>query len=110
MGKWMPVLFYHPGSPQLFFDQVVKKSLVLPYPRRQLLFDDLPDTVFPLHPEDDTVASVIAHIHREQTFLQAIRFAEVKLSQSAIGLYQLGELNVANELYLHKDPFELLLS
>jgi hypothetical protein len=85
----------------------MKNGLVLPYPGRQLLFDDLPDPILALHPQYDTVAAIIAHIHREQPFLQPIGLAEIKLSQSAIGLYQLGELNVANELYLHKDPFEL---
>jgi hypothetical protein len=84
----------------------VKGRFVFPDPRGQLLFDDLPDPVFPLHPQDDPVAPVIAHVHREQTLLQTIRFAKIELSQSAIGLYQLGELNVPDELYLHKAPFE----
>lgn len=79
---------------------------VLPDPGGQLLFKDLPDPVFALHPQHDPVAPVIAHIHGEQALRQTIRFAKIELSQSAIGLYQLGELYVPDELYLHKAPFE----
>jgi hypothetical protein len=70
-----------------------------------LLFHDLPDSVLSLHPQHDPVTPVIAHVHREQPFRQTIRFAEIELSQTAIGLYQLSELNVPDELYLHKAPF-----
>ena len=81
-------------------------GFVLPDPRRQLLLQDLPYSVFPLHSQHDPVAPVIAHVHREQALLQTIRFAKIELSQSAIGLYQLGELNVSDELYLHNAPVE----
>jgi hypothetical protein len=84
----------------------VKGSFVLPDPGWQLLLDDLPYPVFALHPQHDPVTPVIAHVHREQTLLQTIRLAKIEFSQSAIGLYQLGELNVPDELYLHKAPFE----
>jgi hypothetical protein len=84
----------------------MKNLLVLPYPGGELLFDDLPNAVFPLHPQYNPVAAVIAHINSKQSFLQPIRLAEVKLSQSAVCLHQLGELDVPDELYLHKVPFE----
>ncbi len=65
----------------------------------------------PLHPQYDPVTAVIAHVHREQAFLQAIRFAKIELSQTALGLDQLGELNVPDELYLHKRlPLKKLIS
>jgi hypothetical protein len=88
----------------------MKSSLILPYPGRQLLLDDLPNPVFTLHPQNDPVAPVIAHVHRELAFCQTIRFAKIELSQTAIGLYQLGELYVPDELYLHKAPVEMLMS
>jgi hypothetical protein len=109
VGKGKPLLFYHPGGTQFFFDEVVKYGLVLPYPCRQLLFDDLPDAVFTLHSEHDPVAAVITHIYGKHSFRQAIRFAEVELSQAAIGFYQLGKLDIPDKLYLHKAPFELNL-
>jgi hypothetical protein len=84
----------------------MKYRLVLPYPRRQLLLDDLPDAIFALHSQYDPVSTVVAHVHSEQSFLQSIGLAEVKLSQSAVGLYQFCELDVPDELYLHKVPFE----
>jgi hypothetical protein len=86
----------------------MKGCLILPDPGGQLLLDDLPHPVFPLHPQYDPVTPVIAHVHREQTLRQTIRFAEIKLPQTAIGLYQLGELNVPDELYLHKAPFDVV--
>jgi hypothetical protein len=84
----------------------MKYGFVFPDPGRQLLLDDLPHPVFPLHSQNDPITAVIAHVHRKQTLLQTIRFAKIKLPQSAIGLYQFGELNVPDELYLHKAPFE----
>jgi len=84
----------------------VKNAFIFPYPRRKLLFDDLPDAVLPLHPQHDPVAAVITYIYSKQSFLQAVRLAEIEFSQSAVSLHQFGELNVPDELYLHKVPFE----
>src|SRR5579863_5159657 len=77
---------------------------ILPDPGGQLLLNDLPDSVLTLHPEHDPVTPVISHVHREHPLRQTIRFAEIELSQTAIGLYQFGELYVPDELYLHKAP------
>jgi len=41
----------------------VKNLLVLPDPGRELLLDDLPDAVLPLHPQNDPIAAVITHIN-----------------------------------------------
>jgi len=71
-----------------------------------LLLHDLPDPVLALHPQHDPVTPVVAHVYGELTLRQTIRFAEIELSQTAIGLYQLGELDVPDELYLHKAPFK----
>jgi hypothetical protein len=84
----------------------MKNLLVLPNPGRELLFDDLPNAIFPLHPQYNPVAAVITHINSKQSFLQPVGLAEVKLSQSAVSLHQFGELDVPDELYLHKVPFE----
>jgi hypothetical protein len=84
----------------------MKNTFVLPDPGGELLFDDLPNAVFPLHPQYDPVAAVIAHIDSKQPFLQAIRLAEVKFSQSAVRFHQFGKLDIPDELYLHKVPFE----
>jgi len=84
----------------------MKDGFVLPDPGRQLLLDDLPHTIFPLHSQHDPVAAIIAHVNSEQAFLQSIGFAKIKFSQSAFGLDQLGKLNIPDELYLHKDAFE----
>jgi len=84
----------------------MKYGFVFPDPRWQLLLDDLPDSVLPLHSQHDPVAAVIAYVHGKQSLLKTIRFTKIKLSQTALGLYQLGELNVPDELYLHKAPFE----
>jgi hypothetical protein len=84
----------------------MKNSLVLPDPGRELLFDDLPHAIFALHSQYDPVSTVVANVHSEQSFLQSVGLAEVKLSQSAVGLYQFGKLYVPDELYLHKVPFE----
>ena len=86
----------------------MKIGLIIPDPRRQLLLDDLPYAVFPFHPENNTVAAVIAHIYGEQPFLQSIGFAEIEFSQPPVRFYELGELNVSDELYMHTDDFELL--
>jgi hypothetical protein len=85
----------------------VKNGLVLPDPGRQLLFNDLPNAVFALHPEYDPVAAVIAYVYGEKSFLETVRLAEIEFPQPAVGFYEFGELDVANELYLHKAPFEL---
>jgi hypothetical protein len=71
-----------------------------------LLLDDLPHAIFPLHPQDDPVSTIITHVYGEQAFLQPVGLAKIKFSQSTVSLYQLGELNVPDELYLHKDAFE----
>jgi len=84
----------------------VKNLLVLPDPGGELLFDDLPNAVFPLHPQYDPIAAVITHINSKKSFLQPIGLAEVKFSQSSIRFHQLGELDVSDKLYLHKAPFE----
>jgi hypothetical protein len=84
----------------------MKNLLVLPDPGRELLFDDLPNAVLPLHPQYNPVAAVVTHINSKQSFLQPVGLAEVKLSQSAVCLHQFGELDVPDELYLHKVPFE----
>jgi hypothetical protein len=107
MGKREPLLFYDPCGTQLFFDQGVKGGFIFPYPGRQLLFDDLPDAVFTLHSQNDPVTAVVTHIYREKSFLESVRLTEVEFSQSAVGLYQFGELDVPDELYLHKVPFEI---
>ena len=106
MGQGKPVLFYDPGTAQFFFDQRVKNRFIFPDPGGQLLFDDLPYAIFALHSQYDPVSTVVAHVHSEQSFLQSIGLAEVKFSQSAVGLYQFGELDIPDELYLHKVPFE----
>ena|SRR5579864_1893504 len=110
MGKGKPLLFYHSGGAQFFFDEGVKDGLIFPYPRRQLLFDDLPDTVFALHSQDDAIATIVTDVYGEQSFLQSVGFAEVELSQSAVGLYEFGELDIPDELYLHKAPFEFVIT
>jgi len=74
------------------------------------LFDDLPDAVFTLHSQNDPVTAVVAHIYSEKSFLESIRLAEVEFSQSAVGFYQFGELDVPDELYLHKVPFEIIFN
>jgi hypothetical protein len=84
----------------------MKNRLIFPDPCRQLLLDDLPYAIFALHSQYDPVSTVVAHVHSEQSFLQSIGLTEVKFSQSAIGLYQFCELDVPDELYLHKVPFE----
>jgi len=84
----------------------VKGSFILPYPCGQLLLDDLPHSIFALHSQHDPVAAVITNVHGEQAFLQPVGFAKIELSQTAFGLHQLGELNVPDKLYLHKDAFE----
>ena len=106
MGQGKPVLFYDPGAAQLFFDERMKNCFIFPDPCRQLLFDDLPNAIFALHSQYDPVSTVVAHVHSEQSFLQSVGLAEVKFSQSAVGLYQFGELDIPDELYLHKVPFE----
>ena len=106
MGKGKPVLFYHSGAAQLFFDERVKNSLIFPDPCRQLLLDDLPYAIFALHSQYDPVSTVVADVHGEQSFLQPVGLAEIKFSQSTVGLYQFGELDIPDELYLHKVPFE----
>jgi hypothetical protein len=75
-----------------------------------LLFDDLPDPIFALHSQNDPVAAVVTHVYSEKTFLQSVRLAEVEFSQSAVGLYQFGELDVPDELYLHKVPFDIMVN
>jgi hypothetical protein len=106
MGEGKPVLFYNPGAAQLFFDERMKNRLIFPDPRRQLLLDDLPYAIFALHSQYDPVATVVADVHGKQTFLQSVGLAEIKFSQSAVGLYQFCELDIPDELYLHKVPFE----
>jgi hypothetical protein len=88
----------------------MKNMLVLPYPGGELLFDDLPDAVLPLHPQYDPIAAVITHINSKQSFLQSIGLAEVKFSQSSVRFHQLGELDIPDELYLHKVPFEVIVN
>jgi len=82
-------------------------GFIVPNPGRQLLLHDLPDPLFPLHVEYDPVAAVIAYVHSEQPFLHPVGFPEIELPQTAIRFHQLTELNVPNELYLHKPHFEL---
>jgi len=84
----------------------VKRCFILPDPCGQLLFDDLPDAVFALHSEYDPVAAVVADVYGEQAFLQPVGFTEIEFPQTAVGLHQLGELNIPDKLYLHKDAFE----
>jgi hypothetical protein len=84
----------------------MKNILILPDPGGELLFDDLPNAIFPLHPQNDPVATVITHIDSKQSFLQSIGLAEVKFSQTAVRFHQFGELDIPDELYLHKVPFE----
>jgi hypothetical protein len=88
----------------------MKNGLVLPDPGRQLLLDDLPYAIFTLHSQNDTVPTVVADIDCEQSFLQSIRLAEVELPQPAIGFNEFGKLDIPDKLYLHKAPFELLLT
>jgi hypothetical protein len=88
----------------------MKNMFVLPNPGRELLFDDLPDAIFPLHSQNDPIAAVITHINSKQTFLQSIGLAEVKFSQSSVRFHQFGELDIPDELYLHKVPFEIWLT
>src|ERR1700733_7419086 len=106
MGKGKPVLFYHSGAAELFFDERMKNGFVFPYPCRQLLFDDLPYAIFALHSQYDPVSTVVAYVNGKQPFLQSVGLAEIKFSQSTVGLYQFGELDIPDELYLHKVPFE----
>src|SRR5258707_14658733 len=100
MGEGKPVLFYHPGRAQFFFNEIVKHGLILPYPGRQLLFDDLPYAVFALHSQHDPVATIVAYIDSKQSFLQSIGLAEVELSKPPVGFYEFGELDIPDELYL----------
>jgi len=86
----------------------MKNGFILPDPGRQLLLNDLPHAIFLLHFQHDTVAPVITHIYREQSFLQSIGFAEIEFPQTAFRLHQLGELNVSDELNLHKAYFNNL--
>jgi len=86
----------------------MKNGFVLPYPGGQLLFNDLPHSIFLLHFQHDTVAPVITYIYREQSFLQSIGLAKIEFPQTAVGLHQLGELNVSDELNLHKACFRIL--
>jgi len=88
----------------------MKNGLVLPDPGRQLLFDDLPNAIFALHSQNDTVPTVVADIDGEQSFLQSVGLAEIEFSQPAIGFHELGKLDIPDKLYLHKAPFELLLT
>jgi len=85
----------------------VKNGFILPDPCRQLLLDDLPHPVFFLHFQHNAIAAVVTHIHSEQSFLQSIGFAEIEFPQTAVGLHQLGELNVSDELNLHKAYFRI---
>jgi hypothetical protein len=105
MGEGKPLLFYDPCGAQLFFYEVMKNGLILPDPGGKLLFDDLPHAVFALHSENNAISPIVAHINGEQSFVQAVRLAEVELSQASIGLDEFCELNVPNKLYLHKAPF-----
>jgi len=86
----------------------MKNGFVLPDPGGQLLLDNLPHAIFFLHFQHDTVAPVVTHIYREQSFLQSIGLAEIEFPQTAVGLHQLGELNVSDELNLHKAYFRIL--
>ena len=106
MGEREPLLFHNPGCRKFFFDERMKNIFILPDPGRELLLDDLPNAVFPLHSQYDPIAAVIAHINSKQSFLQSIGLAEVKFSQSSVRFHQLGELDISDKLYLHKAPFE----
>ena len=106
MGERKLLLFHHSGCAKFFFDQGVKDGFILPDPGWQLLLDDLPYTIFPLHSQHDPVAAIITYINSEQAFLQSIGLAKIKFSQSAFGLDKLGKLNIPDKLYLHKDAFE----
>ena len=106
MGERKLLLFHHSGCAEFFFDQCVKDGFILPDPGWQLLLDDLPYAIFALHSQYDPVSAVVADVHGEQSFLQSVGLAEIKFSQSTVGLYQFGELDIPDELYLHKVPFE----
>jgi hypothetical protein len=84
----------------------MKGDLVFPYPGGKLLLNNFPDTIFPLHSQNDAVSPVVTDVNGELTLGQTIRFSKIELPQAAIGLDQLGELNIPDELYLHKAPFE----
>ena len=88
----------------------MKNMLVFPNPGGELLFDDLPDAVLPLHSQYDPIAAVITHINSKQSFLQPIGLAEVKFSQSSIRFHQLGELDISDKMYLHNGPFEVIVN
>jgi hypothetical protein len=95
-------LFRYADRLHFLFDEGMKAFFVLPDPGGHLLFHDLPDAIFFLHTEYDPIAPVVTDVHRENAFLQPVRFPEIELSKPAIGFHQLGELNVPDKLNLHK--------
>jgi len=69
--------------------------------RQWLRHYQFPGVVLLLHPENDTVATIIAYIYGKKALIGAAQFPEIKLTQAAIHFQQSCELNVPDKFYAH---------
>ena len=57
--------------------------------------------IFLLHPEHDTIATVIHYVYSKKAFIHSSKLSEIKLSQTSSCFDQAGEVDYFGEMYLH---------
>ena len=84
-------------------DGFVHLILVLLNPIGKYLGDDLPMIVVILdHTKQDSVATIINGIYGKHLLFKTSQFSEVKLTKTATGFDQPGEMYDFGKIYLHR--------